>query len=164
MTITACQAYLANELQGLTTTLTNAPLQAYVEPPTPGSADTPLAYILSADGDGKRQTMGGLAGYYLDTHQIKVWLEWMIPPGSQNGNQAFTNLIDTVIATVRQNYAGAIFITDPVTGGESQLLVIGDKLSYRYVPQPVLGEDQQGWIDYVAQITFEVQEKTQQNP
>ncbi len=162
MTITACQNYVQSLLQGMTSVLSNEPLEAWVDPPTPGSAETPQAYILSADGDGRRQTMAATAGYYVDTHQIKVFLEWMMPPGSQNGNLAFTNLIDTAIKTIRQSYTGAILITDPVTGDQSQLLVIGDSLTYKYLPQPALGEGGEGWLDYIAQVTFEVKEKTQQ--
>jgi hypothetical protein len=86
----------------------------------------------------------------------------MMPPGAQNGNLAFTNLMDACISAIRESYTGAVFITDPATNQESQLLVIGDTLDYQYLPQRNLAEDQQGWLDYVAQITFEVKEKTQQ--
>jgi hypothetical protein len=162
VSITACQNYLQTLLQGMTTPLSPTPMEAWLEPPVPTTAEVPQAYILAAEGNLKRQTMGGLMGYYEDTHQIYVYLEWMLPPGTTNGNQAFTNLIDTVIATVRASYTGAIFITDPVTGLQSQLLVIGDRLAYKYLPPPNLGEGQQEYLDYVAQITFEVKEKTQQ--
>jgi len=161
MSITAIQNYLQTQLQGLEGAYGGAPLEAWVDPPTPGTAETPQAYILAGDGEGKRQTMGGLAGYYADTHQVYVYLEWMFPPGAQNANLAFTNLMDTAIKTIRTNYLGAIFITDPATGLQSQLLVIGDKLRYKYLPQRNIGEAGQEWLDYVAQIIFEVQEKEQ---
>jgi len=162
VTITACQSHIQGLLQGIEGAYGGAGLEAWVDPPTPGTAETPQAYILAGDGDGKRQTMAGLAGYYVDTHQIYVYLEWMMPPGATNANLAFTNLMDTVIKTIRLSYTGAIFITDPATGLQSQLLVIGDKLKYKYLPQRNIGEAGQEWLDYVAQITFEVQEKTQQ--
>jgi hypothetical protein len=151
-----------NELQGLVGAFNNAPVEAWVDPPTPTTAETPQAYILAGEGAGKRQTMAGLQGYYEDVHQIYVYLEWMLPPGAQNANLAFTNLMDSCISAIRESYEGAVFITDPATNQQSQLLVIGDKLSYKLVPPRALGEDQQGYLDYVAMITFEVKEKTQQ--
>lgn len=162
MTITAAQNYVQEQLQGLVGSYNNAPLEAWVDPPVAiASAETPQAYILAGEGDGVRQTMGGVSGYYRDTHQIYVYLEWMMLPNLPNGNLAFTNLVDTVIKTIRTNYTGAILITDPSTGLQSQLLVIGDKLHYRYLPQRNVGEGGQEYLDYVAQVTFEVQMKEQ---
>ncbi len=54
------------------------------------------------------------------------------------------------------------WVDPPVaTGFESQLLVIGDKLRWRYLPQRNVGESGQEWLDYAAQLTFEVQVKEQ---
>ncbi len=162
MSLTAIQNYVQEQIQGLVGAYNNAPLQAWVDPPVVGaSAETPQAYILSAEGDGARQTMGGTTGYYQDTHQIYVYIEWMMAPNLPNGNLAFTNLIDTVITKIRTSYTGAILLTDPATGGQSQLLVIGDKLKWQYLPQRNVGEGGQEWLDYVARLTFEVKEKVQ---
>lgn len=162
MSLTAVQSYVQSQLQGLVGAYNNTPLEAWVEaPPGTTSAETPQAYILAAELDGKRQTMAGTAGYYQDVLQVYVYLEWMMAPGLPNGNLAFTNLIDTAISTIRTNYTGAIFITDPATGDQCQLLVIGDKLSVRYLPQRSIGEGGQEWMDYAAQIKFEVQVKEQ---
>lgn len=164
MSILACQDYVANVIQGLVGAYGNEPLQAWVDPPSGGiaSAETPQAYVQAASGEGKRQTMGGLTGYYLDVHQVYVFLEWMMPPNTQDGNLAFTNLIDSTISAIRESYTGAVLITDPATQQESQLLVIGDRLTYKYVPPRNLGESGEEWFDYTALITFEVQEKVQQ--
>lgn len=162
MSLTAVQAYVASQLQGLVGAYNNQPLEAWVEPPAANaSAETPQAYVLAAELEGRRQTMAAMSGYYQDIIQVYVYLEWMMAPGLPNGNLAFTNLIDTAITTIRTNYTGAIFITDPVTSQQCQLLVIGDKLSVRYLPQHSVGEGGQEWMDYVAQIKFEVQVKEQ---
>jgi hypothetical protein len=165
MSLTAIQNYVQGLIQGTVGAYDNVPLQAWVDPPTgTASAETPQAYILNAEGEGLRQTMAYTSGFYEDVHQVFVYVEWMFPPGVQNANFAFTNLVDTIINKVRTSYTGAIFITDPVTFQESQLLVIGDKLRWRYLPQHNIGEGGQEWLDYVAQITFEVKEKVQYVP
>ncbi len=162
MGLTATQSYVQGLLQGLVGAYNGAPLEAWVDPPVAdASAETPQAYILAAEGEGVRQTMAYTAGFYRDVHQVYVYLEWMMPPNSTNGNLAFTNLIDTVVAKIRTSYTGAIEITDPATGLQSQLLVIGDKIRWRYLPQRNVGESGQEWLDYAAQLTFEVQVKEQ---
>lgn len=162
MGVTAVQSYVASLIQGLVGAYNNAPLEAWVDPPVANtSAETPQAYVLAADGEGVRQTMAYTAGFYRDTHQVFVYLQWTMPPNSTNGNLAFTNLVDTVISTIRTSYTGAIEITDPATGGSTQLLVIGDKVRWRYLPQHNIGESGQEWLDYAAQLTFEVQVKEQ---
>ncbi len=162
MGLTAVQSYVQTLIQGLVGAYNNAPLEAWVNPPSANaSAETPQAYVLAADGEGVRQTMAYTSGFYRDTHQVFVYVEWMLPPDSTNGNLAFTNLLDTIIATIRTSYTGAIEITDPATGLTTQLLVIGDKVKWRYLPQRNVGESGQEWLDYLAQLTFEVQIKEQ---
>lgn len=162
MSLTAIQNYVAGLVDGLVGPYENPPLQAWVDPPTGlASAETPLAYILNAEGEGQRQSMAYTAGYYVDVHQVTVYVEWMFPPNAENANLAFTSLLDAIITKIRTNYQGAIFITDPATSLQSQLLVIGDRLRWRYLPQRNLGEGQAEWLDYVGQIVFEVQEKVQ---
>ena len=162
MSLTAIQNYVQTQLQGLVGAYGNQPLVAWVDAPS-GIAmmETPQAYVLSAEGEGVRQTMAYTAGYYEDTHQVYVTITWAFPPNFTNANLAFTNLMDTAIARIRTNYQGAILVTDPATQAESQLLVIGDKLRWRYLPEQDLGESGQEWFGYFGQIIFEVKEKVQ---
>ncbi len=162
MSITAIQNYVQGLLQGTIGAYNNSPLEAWVDPPTgTASFETPQAYILDADGEGLRQTMGYTSGFYEDVHQVYVYIQWAFAPGTQNANFAFTNLIDTIITKIRTSYTGAIFVTDPVTYQQSQLLVIGDKLRWRYLPQESIGDSGQEWLLYTSQLTFEVKEKSQ---
>ena len=163
--ITTIQNYVQTQIQGLQGAYGGAGLEAWVDPPVGGiaSLETPQAYVLATSGDGKRQTMAGLAGFYQQLHHVYVQVGWAMLANTPDGNLAFTNLLDTIIATIRANYTGAIFIPDPVTGQETQLLVIGDTLNYKYIPQMNLGEDGSSWIVYSAQIDFTVEEKIQQN-
>lgn len=162
MSITAVQSYVQGLIQGLVGAYNNAPLEAWVDPPVANaSAETPQAYVLAADGEGVRQTMAYTSGFYRDVYQVFVYVEWILPPNTTNGNLAFTNLLDTIVTKVRTSYTGAIEISDPATGATSQLLVIGDKVRWRYLPQRNSGPSGQEWLDYVAQLTFEVQVKEQ---
>jgi len=162
MSLTAIQNYVQGLIQGTVGAYNNSPLEVWVDPPTgQASLETPQAYVLNADGEGVRQTMAYTSGFYEDTHQVYVYVQWAFPPGAQNANFAFTNLIDTIVNTIRTSYTGAIFITDPVTFQESQLLVIGDKFRWRYLPQQSIGDSGQEWLLYTSQLTFEVKEKVQ---
>ena len=164
MTILACQNYVVTTIQGVEGAYGGTGLEAWVDPPVGGiaSLETPQAQVLAAELAGTRQTMAALAGFYNDVHQIYVYLQWAMPPNAVNANSAFINLVDTVIQTIRESYTGAVTITDPATGFESQLLVIGDKLSNRLLPPRTIDDAGEGWLVYGDQITFEVKEKVQQ--
>ena len=119
-------------------------LAAYITPPDPNVlAGTPSAYLWFNRGDENRsgakygagtvpraQYPGGPSGTKAIEHTVPLYLVW--DGGSQTDpvvNTLFPGMVDAVMAALRVSPDPAL-ITDPWTGDQSQLVDIGERISY----------------------------------
>lgn len=170
MPITTVQSRLLSILDQLPLPQNFGILQAYISPPNPNEESyDPQAYIWSSHGNESRMTLpraqaGNLAsgGNKELTHQVDVWLVWFGENTGPTINVAFPAIIDAVMACLRNTElldAVSITATDPVTGQQSDLLAIGETMSWDYAP--VRAPTDQRYFRYDAQIVCEVVEVIQ---
>ena len=156
MSLTAIQTYVAELIVGIG----NPGLEVWTDPPT-GQADaiTPQAFMIDAEGEGVRQTMGGVYGYYTQDHSIYIMVKWAIGSEYAARNNAFTALIDLIMDTIRISYTGVIEIPDPATNRTTQLLALGQTIKWRIMPPAVV--DAEDVLLYTAQLIVDAREKVQ---
>jgi len=163
----AVVAYVQGLLQDMVGAYGNTPMVVCDDPPQGElSIETPIAYILDAEGDGKRQTMAYTSGFYEEDHQVYLMIQWALAPNSlaltPSRSTAFRNLIDTAVATIRTSFTGAIPLIDPATGDDyTQLLASGQNLKWRTVPPEATESSGQTWLTFTCQITFTTTVKVQ---
>lgn len=140
-------------------------IEAFISPPNPNTdATNPCAYVWGSHGDEQRMTVpraqpGNLAsgGNKTLTHQVDIWLVWFGSATDPERDAAFPAVIDAVMACLRNTMlldAVTIQAVDPWTGGVSDLLNIGENMSWDYAP--VRATADQRYFRYDAQITCEV--------
>lgn len=149
MGLASTVGYLQQLLDGLEwpfTNLVNPPgnLQAFIMPPNPQViASAPSAYLWFNRGDEKRsgakygygtvpraQYPGGPSGTKAIEHTVPIYLVW--DGGSPTDpvvNSLFPGMVDAVMATLRVS-EDPVVITDPWTGAQSQLVDVGENISY----------------------------------
>lgn len=132
--LNSIQWHVKNLLDGLVVPGTTQTLEAYITPPAVEELDNPKAYVWGARLVGKRQTMPRGAGFKKLTWQVDVYLSYETNPDSPTVDQEFPLIIDLVMATLWATPM-PIFITDPTTGLQSQLLEIGEEFQLEYPPE-----------------------------
>ena len=140
-------------------------LTAYVAPPALGDMSTPLCYIWGAHITEKRETMprapvGNLgAGAFKNVrYEMQLWLYYAEFADDPNADSAFPVVIDAVMACLRNTQMG-VTITDPVTGVQTTVKMIGEDMEVGYDPVEAL-EDQRMQL-YEGLITVSVWELIQ---
>jgi hypothetical protein len=115
-------------------------LEAFITPPTVDTLDRPKAYVWGARMRGNRQTMprgiAPAAGFKRLTWQIDVYLSYETNPDSPSIDQEFPLIVDAVMAAL-WSAPMPVFVTDPTTGLQSQLLAIGEEFEFEYPPEKV---------------------------
>lgn len=138
------------------------PLEALITPYDPDESGEARAYIWPMTGHEARRTIprgpvtvngapspAGTAGWKQATHQVSIFLVWFGYDNDPNADTSFPALVDFVMAVLRSSKNPAT-ATDPYTGLVSELLDIGENLTYEYVP--VLSTDDQRILRYDARI------------
>lgn len=140
-------------------------LTAYIAPPNPGEAAEPAIYIWGSTADERRDSIpraapGDLStgGWKVITHRVSMWLIWFGPSDDTNADVLFPAALDAVCATLRNVpiLDQTQHASDPVTGQVSDLLNVGEQLSWEYAP--VRATADQRYLRYDAQITAVIQE------
>jgi hypothetical protein len=162
--IATVQTYLKGVLDQMVLPLGLGVLDAFITPPNPRDNDTtPAAYVWGSHGDESRLTVpraahGSLAtgGDKTLSHRADVWLTWF---GSSEGSDIdvqFPAVVDAVMGVLR-NVAmldQTQHAADPVTGQLSNLLNVGEVMSWEY--GPVRATADQRYLRFDAQITVDV--------
>jgi hypothetical protein len=171
MPINTCQQYLKSVLNGLILPLGLGVIEAFITPPNPNiqaGANVCSAYIWGSHGDEKRKALPrathgnlGSGGLKEILHNIDVWLIWFgynIDEDSDADNQ-FPSILDFVLGQLRNARLvdAANEARDPVTGQTSQLLAVGENMSYVYTPVRAIVDQRTFRFD--AQITCDVVEE-----
>jgi hypothetical protein len=164
MPLNTVQHYLQGVLDQLVLPLGIGTLDAYITPPNPRDNVTdPAAYIWGSHGDESRLTVpraqhGDLAsgGDKTLAHRTDVWLTWFGEADNPQVDQQFPAIVDAVLAVLRnvEMLDQTQHAQDPVTGQLSNLLNVGENMTWEY--GPVRATADQRYLRYDAQITVEV--------
>ena len=156
-------------LQGLTPpgkTGIHGAIQALITPldPDVNPDGVPRVYVWPATGPESRRAQprntgpGTLAGWKQFRHGLHIFLLWMDVPQDATADVNFPALIDYVMGVLRTSPNPAQF-TDPETGGTSQMVNLGEDMSYEFVPPRTLEEQEtrryDAWIKCSLQELFQ---------
>jgi hypothetical protein len=142
--IAAACAYVKSILNGLAMPGGLDPMVAYIMPPDPNvEAQFATAYVWPTEGDESRnpETGGAIprntgpntpAGTKSQVHSIDVFCVYMQADDDPQADSLFPGVIDAVMDALRTSEDPARII-DPYTGGDSQLIDLGEKMKYHIV-------------------------------
>lgn len=165
MPLATVQSYLKQQLNGLNLPAGHGTLTAFIEPPTADDGAGANLYIWGSHGDEKRMTVPraqhddlGSGGNKEIKHRVDMWLVWFGSVEDPGVDNAFPSIIDAVMAVVRnlELLDAAQHAVDPVTGQTSNLLDVGENMSWEYAP--VRAMEDQRYRRYDARITVEITE------
>lgn len=139
MPLATVQTYLKGVLNGLIVPGTGGnTLEAFVTPPDPEYAPTPKAYIWASQGNETRESMPrnlngqpGTAAWKELHHSVDVFIVWFSDEAADSADldSAFPAIVDAVAQRLRTVPDPAV-CQDPLTGMPSQLLDVGERMSY----------------------------------
>lgn len=161
MPIVSVQTYVKNLLQGLTPpgkTGIHGAISALVTPLDPDVNPDGIArvYVWPATAPEKRIAMprnnaaiGSVGGFKQLKHDLHIFLMWMDIPQDTTSDVNFPELIDFVMNVLRTSGNPTLF-TDPGTGNQSQIVNLGEDMTYEFVPprtlDPQLMRRYDAWI------------------
>lgn len=171
MPLATVQTYLKGQLDGLNLPLGMGNLTAVIQPPADGEnltgdGSSAVAYIWSSAGDESRRNAGTVpraqhgnlasGGNKTLEHRCNIWLVWFGDQEASNVDVAFPGIIDFVMGVLRN--VEMLDVTqhahDPINGQLSNLLNVGENMSWEY--GPVRATTQQRYLRYDALINVEV--------
>ena len=142
MPIASTQAYIQSLLDGLPMPGNAPDMVAFITPPDPNvEAGPPTAYIWPVDGNESRNPASGgaiprntgpntPAGRKPLEHMIDIYVVFFSPDDDPDADAQFPGIIDAVMDALRTS-ANPVVVTDPYTGLETQLIDVGERLTYR---------------------------------
>ena len=160
MPIVSAQTYVQGILQGATppgATGITGPIQCLITPldPDVNPAGAARIYVWPAKGPEKRRAMPRNTGPHTPAgwkdlkHELEIFLVWMDTPDDPQADVNFPLLIDYVMMLLRTSPNPAQ-VTDPETGLVSNMVNLGEVMTYEYVPPRTLAE--QAFRRYDARI------------
>jgi hypothetical protein len=165
MPLNSTQLWVQSLLQGLIVPGNAGQLQAYITPEDPRDTNTPAAYIWPARGDEERQSMpranapGVVSpGWKIMVHDIDVYLTWFNDDSDPEADITFPAVIDCVMDVLRSSADPAV-LTDALTGRVSQLIDLGEKMTWTF--GGVRATADQRYLRYDALLTLTVTEELQ---
>lgn len=160
------QQYVKGLLDGTQLPLGMGTLTAVITPPDPGDGTDPMAYIWGSLGDEHRQSMPrhqpgnySSGGFKKINHTIDVWLIFCAYADDEMVDSSFPAVIDSVCAVLRDTKMPTDNIIDPVSGQSSNVLVIGEHITWDYAPVHSLAD--QRMLRYTARLAVDLEEKIQ---
>ena len=134
MPLLSVQNYVKDLLDGLPIPGFTQALEAYVTPPTVEDIDSPKAYVWGGRCRGTRQTMPRGPGFKHLQWMIDIYLVYETNPDSPTVDEEFPAIVDAVLNKLWTTTT-PLFITDPLTGRQSQLLNVGEEWEFEYPPE-----------------------------
>lgn len=161
--------YLKGQLDQLPMPFDLEPLNAFVSPP-PFGADllTPGVYLWGSNGDESRATVPRAQHLTLSSgghkhleHRPSCWVAWAWENDDDNADMMFPGICDAIMACLR-NLAlldATQHAQDPITGQLSNLLDVGERMSWDWPPVRSLEETRYRRYDF--QLTLNLIEVIQ---
>lgn len=170
MPLFSVQRYVTGLLQGLPVESTGQTLDAQITPPVYGKLDGPKAFVWGGGLRVSRQTgprgKPGQAGFKSLDWEISVWVHYLTNPTSPSSDEAFPQLLDTVMAAIWSSPVNLFIDANGVPTGQTvnppgptQLWNIGENFRMEY--DAVHTADTRRMLYYTAHLTFDVGEKVQ---
>lgn len=165
MGVNTVQWYIKGILDQVQLPLDLGTLNAFIQPPNPGDGTQPGIYIWGGRGDERRMTIPRARAGDLSTggekslsHSVDAWIIWLGPAVDPQQDVLFPAIVDTVMAVLRNTpiLDGTQYAPDPVTGRLSQLLNVGEHMSWEYAPVRAVSD--QRYLRYDALITIDIEE------
>lgn len=170
MPLNSIQHYVQGLLDGLVVQDGIPAMKAYITPPTVDTMDGPRAYVWGGRMRGRRQTAprvgtpaaidSGQSGFKRLDWTVDVFLNYEMNPDVPFAtlDSDFPLIIDAVLAKTWTTTMPT-FITDPITGVESQVLAIGEDFDLEYPPER--SPNTLRMLYYTARIGLEIYEAVQ---
>lgn len=159
MPLNTIQTHLQQVLNGLQLPLNDGILTAYIAPPDPGNGMEPAVYIWGSTAEDIRRSAPRGPGFRVIKHEIDMWLIWFGPADDPAADVAFPGIIDAVCQKLRVTPMPVLSIKDPVTGQNSNIEMIAERLRWDY--SPVHSLEDQRWLVYTARVICDVREQVQ---
>jgi hypothetical protein len=149
MGLVSAQGFVQSILTGLTPpgkTGIKGPIDSLITPLDPDVNPDGIArvYVWPARGPGKRiaqprnNPATGSPGATKQTkHDLQVFMTWMDSPNDQDADVNFPALIDFVWKILETCPSPQLW-TDPETGGVSQMVNLGEVMTYEFIPPRTL--------------------------
>lgn len=164
MTINATLQHAKTLLDGLAIPGQTTALTAFVAPPpvNDDQAGPPAVYVWAADGTEGRQAVprgtAPAAGWKTTQHILSLWVTWFDAADAADADVAFPAVMDAILQALRSS-ADPAEVTDPLTSAASNLVDLGEDMTWTYVPPQALAD--QRWLRYDAEIKTTVTEEFQ---
>lgn len=159
MPLNSVQSYVKGLLDGLPIPgPMNQTLEAFITPPSVDELDGPKAYVWGARMVGNRQTMPRGQGFKRLTWQVDVYLTYETYPDNPSLDEEFPLIVDAVMAKAWTTPM-PLFISDPTTGLQSQILAVGEKFDFEYPPERLPATLRM--VLYTARLGLEISEAVQ---
>jgi hypothetical protein len=166
MPLVSMQTYCRDLLDGTAMPLGLAPMKAYITPPNPGVAEQPTLYIWDAEGEERRESMPRAKPNLLSTgafkfleHKIEMYVTMVDYADDVQVDSNFPACIDAVLAVLRNTQMPVLNRVDPVTGGVSDVTMIGERMRWRQGVPRSLNDQRMLW--YVCWLQVDLVEKIQ---
>lgn len=168
MPLVSMQTYCRDLLDGTSMPLGLAPLKAYITPPNPGVAEQPTLYIWDAEGEELRESMPRAkpGAAFLTTgafkflqHKIEMYVTMVDYSDDVQVDSNFPACVDAVLAVLRNTQMPVLNRIDPVTGGVSDVTMIGERMRWRQGVPRSLQDQRMLW--YVCWLQIDLVEKIQ---
>lgn len=139
-------------------------LEGYITPPDPRDEPPPAIYIWASNGSEHRQALprgntpgaGSLAGWKEIEHTVDAYLTWFGEDSDTDADTSFPAVLDAVLSALRTSGQSPLYTSDPLTGMQSDLVDIGERLDYELaLPRSTASER---YLRYDARITIHVLE------
>jgi hypothetical protein len=137
-------------------------LHCYITPVDPREDPDPAIYIWPSRGHEHRQSVPRASpGYQPATqsgwkeieHTIDGFLTWFGEDSDSQADSTFPAVVDAVLQALRNADDPMYAVTDPLTGQQSDLAGIGEKLEYEIGPVRTVAD--QRYLRYDALITIQ---------
>lgn len=135
-------------------------LQAVIQPPVDvEEASEPICYIWAADVTVDRQSAPRPKAWQNFNWSVDVAVMASMDLDDPTQDSAFPLLLDQIVVTLAQ-VAMPFVLTDPVTGFQTQILSLGEKLSNKYARVRIAAGPTGGaLVKFGSELTLTVEEK-----
>jgi hypothetical protein len=163
MPLNTVHEYLRRMLDGTQIPGTAGVLEAFITPPDPETEPTPKAYVWGSLADENRMASPRIpengditqAGWKQLDHKLDVWLVWFSDEDTDTRtiSVAFPAVVDFVAKILRESPDPAK-VADPLTGMESELLDIGERMTIDMYPPRATADQRILRYDAKFQLTI----------
>lgn len=171
MPLFSVQRYIAGLLDGLPVSATGQTMDAQIAPPVFQKLDRPKAFVWGAHlrvdrQAGPRGKTPQQSGFKSLDWEVSVWVHYLTNPNSPSSDEAFPQLLDTVMSAIWSSPVNLFIDANGVPTkqtvnppGPTQLWNVGENFQMDYNDPHTPAT--QRMLYYTARLTFDVGEKVQ---